>query len=72
MSNTLLTEAGRALYGSRWQTDLAQALGVNDRTVRRWVAGTESPRASVHADLMKLCQERSKTLDDLISKLAPF
>jgi hypothetical protein len=28
--------------GERWQTALAEYLGVADRTVRRWVAG-ESP-----------------------------
>ena len=39
---TLLAEIGEALYGERWQTALAQDLGMADRTVRRWVAG-ESP-----------------------------
>ena len=32
----LLERIGKALYGDRWQTQLAKALGVSDRTVRRW------------------------------------
>jgi DNA-binding transcriptional regulator YdaS (Cro superfamily) len=35
-----LCAAGRTLYGRwGWQTRLAEALGVNGSTVRRWVAG---------------------------------
>lgn len=30
---------GALLWGSHWQTPMAQALGVNARTVRRWAAG---------------------------------
>src|SRR5262245_23213052 len=33
----LLKRIGEALYGDRWQRQLAKALGVSDRTVRRWV-----------------------------------
>jgi hypothetical protein len=37
-----LAAAGRALYGERWQTSLAQDLHISDRTMRRWLAG-DSP-----------------------------
>lgn len=30
---------GDRLYGYGWQTRLAEALGVDSRTVRRWVSG---------------------------------
>jgi DNA-binding transcriptional regulator YiaG len=36
---------GQALYGPRWQSELARALGVSDRTVRRWSASGELPDA---------------------------
>lgn len=39
MSPQDLAEAGRALYGYGWQTRLAEALGVDGSTVRRWVSG---------------------------------
>ncbi len=34
-----LIAVGERLYGARWQSALARALGVSDRTVRRWLAG---------------------------------
>jgi hypothetical protein len=39
----LLTEVGLALFGPRWQSETGKALGVSDRTVRRWVAGDPIP-----------------------------
>lgn len=35
----LLREAGEALYGPRWQTEVARLLGVLDVRVRDWQAG---------------------------------
>ena len=34
----LLSRVGEVLYGDRWQTQLAQALGVSDRQLGRWVS----------------------------------
>lgn len=34
-----LKDAGRALHGNGWQTRLAEQLGVDGSTVRRWVSG---------------------------------
>lgn len=45
MTRTDLAAIGRQLYGDRWQTAMAQALGVADRTVRRWAAGQAVPPA---------------------------
>lgn len=39
MNRRQLTRAGHRLYGWGWQTHLARAVGVTDRTMRRWVAG---------------------------------
>ena len=69
MSNRLLQQVGQALYGDRWQTDMARALGVNDRTVRRWVSGADEPRPGVYTDLHRLVLERAAELDDLIEPL---
>lgn len=35
-----LRAIGERLYGSAWRCRLAAALEVNERTVRRWLAGT--------------------------------
>lgn len=69
MSSKLLKDAGEALYGPRWQTDLARDLGVADRTMRRWIAGADDLPPGVSMDLWRLCEERAQTLDDLIVRL---
>ncbi len=65
----LLEETGEALYGPRWQTELARDLGVTDRTVRRWHAGTTDMPKGVYVDLLRLTQERGATLDGLAQRL---
>ena len=42
MTPALLRKVGECLYGTRWQSELARALGVTDRTMRRWVNGTHA------------------------------
>jgi len=65
----LLVECGEALYGPRWQAELARDLGVADRTVRRWVAGTSEVPAGLYVDLLRLTQERAAALDALAPRL---
>jgi methylphosphotriester-DNA--protein-cysteine methyltransferase len=67
--SALLAECGEALYGSRWQTELARDLGVSDRTVRRWAAGEQPMSPSACADLLRLAQERASLLDSLAGRL---
>lgn len=69
MSNKLLRDAGEALYGPRWQTDLAHDLGVSDRTVRRWASGVDDVPRGVYVDLLRLTQERAQVLDGLAEPL---
>lgn len=65
----LLVECGEALYGPHWQSALARDLGVSDRTVRRWVAGTSEVPAGLYVDLLRLTQERAAVLDALAPRL---
>lgn len=65
----LLNECGAALYGPRFQRELARDLGVNERTVRRWVAGDTEIPVGVLADLERLLVERRKSVHVLISKV---
>ena len=66
MSNKLLQDVGEALYGPRWQSDLARDLMVDDRTVRRWISGATDTPPGVYVDLMRLMTERAARLDELI------
>jgi hypothetical protein len=65
----LLQDCGEALYGSRWQSDLARDLGISDRTVRRWVSGVDDPPLGIYTDLHRLVTERAQRLDDLGERL---
>lgn len=71
MTPDLLTRVGTALYGTRWQTDLAAALDVNHRTIRRWAAGSLDPRdpARLRAELRALLIARGGELDRLAAEL---
>lgn len=65
----LLVECGEALYGPRWQSELARDLDVSDRTVRRWAAGTHDVPAGLYLDLLRLTEERAAALDALAPRL---
>jgi predicted transcriptional regulator len=65
----LLADTGRALYGERWQSEIARALGVSDRTVRRWVAGDDDPRPGVYVDLLRHVVDRIVDLHEVEERL---
>lgn len=65
----LLHEAGEALYGPRWQLELARALDVSGRSMRRWAAGTTDVPSGLYIDLLRLTQARAQKLDDLAERL---
>lgn len=68
-SGPRIREIGEALYGPRWQSDLARALEVSIRTVQRWAAGDVAPPPGVYLDLLRLTQERAMSLDALADEL---
>lgn len=57
-----LNEIGPLLFGLHWQSELARALNVSDRTVRRWLAAGAFP-AGVWADLRVLLVTRAKAIN---------
>lgn len=61
----LIVAIGLALWGTRWQSDMARDLGVSDRTVRRWVAGDHVP-PGIYADLAEIARERRTDIDALL------
>ena len=65
----LITETGRALYGVRWQSEMARDLGVNERTVRRWAAGEYEAPDGVYAELRALATRRLRLLASIRAKL---
>ena len=68
MTPDILHRAGEALYGARWQSELSRALGVSDRTVRRWMSGDAIPIGVAH-DLLAVCDARAAELATVIVEL---
>ena len=64
-----LAAAGRALYGQLWQSALARDLGVNDRTMRRWVAGQEPPE-TIWADVRSLLEARKQKISETLHSIS--
>ncbi len=66
---TALCEAGRLLFGTRWQSDLARALGSSTRMMRYWVAGTHTPPSDLNQRLSALLQKQIEQMRDMIARL---
>jgi hypothetical protein len=62
-----LAATGRALYGPHWQGQLAAALGVGDRTLRRWLANELPVPDAVEYQLYELLEERMRMFGGLVA-----
>ncbi|EKO3612166.1 hypothetical protein M3914_003377 [Vibrio metschnikovii] len=65
----LLEKTGRALYGERWQSDLARDLKLDSRRIRQWLSDDRPIPDGVVNDLKDLLQERRSLIDDVIKNL---
>lgn len=70
MTPSILRAVGEALYGPRWQCELARELCVSDRTMRRWSAGTHEIPPAVRDDLLAIVARRRDELRALDRKLS--
>lgn len=70
MTPDTLRAAGEALYGPRWQTDLARALDVADRTMRRWAVGAHPIPATLRDELVALLRARQETVAAALALIA--
>lgn len=74
----LLIRVGEAVYGPYWQKSIAEDLGVNRRTINRWLRNV-SPVADAMSDgtplvdaLMKAVERQEKRLIAVKAMLTPF
>lgn len=71
MTKADLEVHGRALFGERWQSPLARALGMSDRHMRRLVAGEAPITDGISRDVTRLLgRRRAEQTLDLIDDLA--
>ncbi|MGD9613815.1 MAG: transcriptional regulator [Alphaproteobacteria bacterium] len=69
MTPDLLRRVGETCFGNIWQTDLARALGVADRTMRHWAAGTRPMPPGLRDDLARVVADRGRAIQALYREL---
>ena len=63
-----LESAGRALYGSEWQSKLAHALNIDSRRIRQWMAGEREPAPGITRDIIALLEANKVELAATLRK----
>jgi hypothetical protein len=66
---SLLHEAGQAMFGSTWQSDMARELPMSLRHVQRLAAGKSPVTESMWADIRALMKRRGMKLAEVRRKL---
>lgn len=69
MTPALLAEIGRALYGPRWQSEMARELDVSVRTIVRWAGGKWPVPEGVPVELRTQLELRGMDIRDLLGRL---
>lgn len=69
MTLPTLSEIGEALYGPRWQSDLARDLKVSIRSVQRWGAGEWPVPDGVWDELRQIAKVRGAALREIAKRL---
>jgi hypothetical protein len=61
-----LRKSGEALFGQRWQTDLARALDVDSRRIRQWIKGERPLPKTIDQDILALLKQRQQKISQLL------
>ena len=62
---TMIERVGETLWGPSWTSEMALALGINGRTVRRWRSGEADVPAGVWTDLVTVIGSREHRMAQL-------
>lgn len=68
MTHQRLHTIGTALWGTRWQTEMAEALQVHTRTLRRWIKGDAEIPPNVWDELQEHIKARIELLQKLLNR----
>ncbi|MGH0003478.1 hypothetical protein ACQU0X_25670 [Pseudovibrio ascidiaceicola] len=67
----LLIKSGEALYGGRWQADLARSLGLSDgRRIRQWLSGDRPIPDGIWKDIKLLLEERGAVIEKVLEDIS--
>lgn len=65
-----LEEIGKTLYGERWQSDMARALGIKDsRRIRAFISEERSIPAGIWQELANLLRARGNAAIQLADEI---
>lgn len=70
MTRDDLIAAGEALYGPRWQSEVARLLDIDDRRVRAWLAGERTIPAGIASDLASALRKRARHAEAVASRIS--
>lgn len=66
----MLVNAGNALYGERWQTNLARDLNLSDaRRIRQWLSDDRPIPDGIFNDIAELLTSRKINIDNVLNEL---
>ena len=68
MPHPTVEEFGIALYGPDWKADMQMLLGVEERTLRRWMADPGAVPAGVTDELYQAAAERAQLLQRILAQ----
>ncbi|MDP2618606.1 MAG: hypothetical protein Q8P46_00275 [Hyphomicrobiales bacterium] len=64
-----LERVGRGLFGDQWQSPLARALDMNERSVRYMLSGERGIHAGIVSDLLAIVEAREAELHEIAKVL---
>jgi hypothetical protein len=64
MTPDTFARLGELIHGERWVHRLAKDLGVDERTIRRWAAGTSAIKPGVWRDLVDVMERHGVAMID--------
>ncbi|HYF54175.1 MAG TPA: hypothetical protein VEA41_07945 [Salinarimonas sp.] len=69
MTPDLLRRVGAAFYGQWFVKPLAEGLGVTERTLHRWLAGSHPIPPTLHMELRGLASDRKLEIEAVLREL---
>lgn len=67
--NPLLNRIGEALFGEHWRAPLSSFLGVNERTIRRWIGNEVAVPPGVWKDIFVKLDAQRDEVEFLITQV---
>ena len=69
MRNTLIQEAGEAMYGSSWRADLANALRISHEKLDRMISGEEVIAIEYYGDILAYCIGKIQRMEEIAREI---